>query len=64
MTIADVGTAREAVTGDKLMVVGEGPDGLEAELEGFNGDVGGNNGSVGGADSSVGGVAIDGVAEV
>merc|ERR1739842_142891 len=57
MAVADVGTTREAVIGDKLVVVGEGPDRLEPELGGFNGDVGG-------ADGSVEGVAIVGVAEV
>ena len=64
MAVADVGTTREAVIGDKLVVVGEGPDRLEPELGGFNGDVGGADGSVGGADGSVEGVAIVGVAEV
>ena len=64
MTIADVGTAVESVIGDTLMVVGEGPDRLEAELGWFNGDVGGADGSVGGAEGRVECVAIDGVAEV
>ena len=34
MAVADVGTTREAVIGDKLVVVGEGPDRLETELGG------------------------------
>ena len=57
MTIAGVGTAREAVTGGKLMVVGAGSDRLEAELEGID-----NN--VEGYDGRVEGVTVDGVAEV
>ena len=56
MAIADVGTAREAVTGGKLMVVGAGPDRLEDELEGINGNVGVVDGSVEGM--AVSGVAI------
>ena len=57
MAIADVGTAREAVTGGKLMVVGVGPDRLEDELEGICGNVGF-------VDGSVEGMAVDGVAIV
>ena len=57
MAIADVGTAREAVTGGKLMVVGAGPDRLEDELEGING-----NAVV--ADGSEEGMAVDGVTRV
>ena len=40
MAITDVGTARGAVTGGKLMEVRAGPDKLEDELEGINGIVG------------------------
>ena len=37
MTVADVGTARRAVTGGKPMEVRAGPDRLEDDLEGING---------------------------
>ena len=57
MAIADLGTARKAVTGGKLIVVGAGPDRLEDELEGINGNVGVIDGSVEGMD-------VDGVARI
>ena len=57
MAITDVGTARGAVTGGKLVVVRAGTGRLEEEL-------GGNNGTVGVADGSGEGVAVDGVAKV
>ena len=57
MAITDVGTARGAVTGGKLVVVGAGTGRLEEELEGING-------TVGVADGSEEGVDVDGVARV
>ena len=45
MAITDVGTARGAVTGGKLVVVGAGTGRLEEELEGINGTVGVADGS-------------------
>ena len=57
MAIADVGIARGAVTGGKLVVVGAGTGRLEEELEGING-------TVGVADGSEEGVDVDGLARV